>query len=840
MDRRLSPLILATALMAGGQQVSQDSWSERARLFEQRFSAGTGLRAELIPELEDMILELEVVAFEPSDQSRDQLEALFRTCLLYASLPTDQVDDWDRLELLELARDAAEQHGDQEYRAHARWRLASEYRDRGEFHTAEVTLREGLELSKVRGVRPLLLLSLAELTRTRGDLDATDSLLQQAEQSLQSLTPNFLLRRIAECSLHGMRGQWYLDQGLPDIATYAFDQEQAHADELDHPDLLAAAALHRANWWLATQQFATLVDRVPELLAQPELSHSPGLAAQLKVRLGIAQTQLARRDRNPDLETAANSTFNTTLQDPALSVFERLKAKLHLTDLMIRQGRWQEALPALQELEQGLAPASNTVPEAPFEDALYIHALLTKWTLANEGEDALLRDRLAAHEQAFAKFLKEWAQSPRRRGGVGFLHFGVERFFLGELMRLTAAVHGPKLGAELAFEKLLEAQAMGTFAREHGYRLQHWAQIQQDVLLRQEGMLIYLTAPDLTHILSLDQSQIRYLSLPVSSEVEQRRRQFVRDLSTHPSQRSAARQKSLISNGQRLAELLFPDELRAAMTEWQTLSIVGLDSLGYLPFEALPWNHQTTLGAAFPISYLPSVPVGHLLAERNQSPEGNAFQAEIALLAAPDFDPALREYGQQLATIPWQAADSWRLVSPYREPRQLWTGADLTRNQLLNPSLAHTQVLQILTHGIHDFSRERPAGLVFTPQAPNNGVMWCEDVERMDAPPLVVVSACGASRGPLRRGEDGIAHLGGAFLRAGAQTVVISPGKIELESTLDLLEVFHRELRSGQSPAMALQTARRHLQQSEQFSDPFFSLSHVLGLGHRPFFDRED
>ena len=67
--------------------------------------------------------------------------------------------------------------------------------------------------------------------------------------------------------------------------------------------------------------------------------------------------------------------------------------------------------------------------------------------------------------------------------------------------------------------------------------------------------------------------------------------------------------------------------------------------------------------------------------------------------------------------------------------------------------------------------------------------------------------------------------------------MVIAPGKIEFESTLALLEVFHRELRNGQSPAVALQRGRRHLQSSTDFQDPFYSLVHVIGLGHQPLFD---
>ena len=112
------------------------------------------------------------------------------------------------------------------------------------------------------------------------------------------------------------------------------------------------------------------------------------------------------------------------------------------------------------------------------------------------------------------------------------------------------------------------------------------------------------------------------------------------------------------------------------------------------------------------------------------------------------------------------------------------------------------------------------------------------DVQAIDVPELVILSACGAARSPFRRGEDGVDHLGGAFLNAGARAVVLSHQDIEVESTVRMMGVFHTRLRAGDSPARALLEARRSLADDSGFDHPFFhSLIHVTGLGFEPLFD---
>jgi CHAT domain-containing protein len=94
---------------------------------------------------------------------------------------------------------------------------------------------------------------------------------------------------------------------------------------------------------------------------------------------------------------------------------------------------------------------------------------------------------------------------------------------------------------------------------------------------------------------------------------------------------------------------------------------------------------------------------------------------------------------------------------------------------------------------------------------------------------------CGAGRGPLRSGDDGVTNLGGACFKAGAVCVLISPIDLEQTATEKLLDLFHERFAAGETPARAMLAARRALAADPRFADPFYhSMLQVVGIGHRP------
>ncbi|MEM7307452.1 MAG: CHAT domain-containing protein [Planctomycetota bacterium] len=104
------------------------------------------------------------------------------------------------------------------------------------------------------------------------------------------------------------------------------------------------------------------------------------------------------------------------------------------------------------------------------------------------------------------------------------------------------------------------------------------------------------------------------------------------------------------------------------------------------------------------------------------------------------------------------------------------------------------------------------------------------------APPLVLLTACGSGAGPPRPGDDVAGRLAGAFLARGALVVLEALGDVEVEPTVRLSELLLAELRRpGATPADALRRARRALVDEGRFTAPAdHGRLRLVGLGHAP------
>jgi hypothetical protein len=83
--------------------------------------------------------------------------------------------------------------------------------------------------------------------------------------------------------------------------------------------------------------------------------------------------------------------------------------------------------------------------------------------------------------------------------------------------------------------------------------------------------------------------------------------------------------------------------------------------------------------------------------------------------------------------------------------------------------------------------------------------------------------------------------MGGAWLLAGAQAVVLSDQDLQVDPTLALSKsLVAALLEAGESPAAALQQARRKLLEDQGEVALFETRGlHVLGLGHLPLTEKD-
>jgi CHAT domain-containing protein len=119
----------------------------------------------------------------------------------------------------------------------------------------------------------------------------------------------------------------------------------------------------------------------------------------------------------------------------------------------------------------------------------------------------------------------------------------------------------------------------------------------------------------------------------------------------------------------------------------------------------------------------------------------------------------------------------------------------------------------------------------------DTGVLWCDDIDARTTtgcPRVVLLAACSSGQGAYRPGDDGLGHLGGAFLGRGAQAVVLARHDVELAATLRLLEVLNARMAAGDTIQEATRRAREALLEHPRTAHPFhWGAFALVGLGQR-------
>ena len=461
--------------------------------------------------------------------------------------------------------------------------------------------------------------------------------------------------------------------------------------------------------------------------------------------------------------------------------------------------------------------------------------LESKLTVARTDDLGARRARLERLRAEFERFLDQWRSTPLRSDGVGFLRYGMRRLLLSELMRLTMLVDPGAAGVEAALDALHRAQALGSAARRAGYRPGPVNELLDRLVEERRGLLIYMPGPDRGHVFAVDRAQRIHAEMPPFLALNELREAFV-VLATAPPDRFGDTEK-LHCAGDALGSVLLPDTIRARVQTWSAATIVGLELLDYVPFEFLPLEGGRDLGEDLAVAYLPSLPMGALLAE-HPDPLDTPAAVDLFLLASPSVGAAAEELGPKITVIPFEATHRDQLTSAFAPERvRVFTGDEAHRGRLASADAIGARVLQILAHGVPEPELGREAALVLAPtEGDDTGLLEARDVRDAPTAPLVVLTACSAGRRPLRRGEDGLGGLGGAFLSAGARAVLLSPNELELQSQYELLRVFYRRLVRGDSPAESLRIARRHLAGDPRWAHPYYGSVYLAGLGHEPVF----
>lgn len=740
--------------------------------------------------------------------------------------------------------------------------LAELWLEQGQFDPGIDPLREALDKVEPRyeGV-PVLSSLRTQMLTLQGDWDRALEQLQQLEVWLGDDPDHAETRALVP----GKRGSVYLSMGLVDRAAKEFTEEQRRVQELIDqgvalaPQSWAAIAIRRADLRLATDSLTALQEETATFFAeQPDAAALPGVTPALWLRQAVAlghresghadsgepkpavsgEPKPAASGEPKPRRTRAEELLRQVLASEDATTTDRRSARMRLAHLLLNEHRPEAAHELLTQVRAASSNESGVLFSSPLENA-YLTALECRHLRSIRADVADLLIKLTELEDAQRSLLEDWGRTEVRPGGLGLLQWPRPRFVLSELIQSAQVVRGPVAGASAGFGWLLQAQSLGSLARQLEAPKADVETLRKDLLRPGEGFLVYLPAVDGSHVFALDRKDLIHAPIARRDQLEERRVTFVGLVMQSPfgldARGLANRKIDLEQHGGELAEILFPGAIRSKLEQWQQVTIVAHD-LRYVPFEALPFG-GSQLGLHKAVTYLPSLPLGLALIERwrvrQHRPEPDI---DCVLMGATDIHQQVQQQYGPLPVLPWSQKTEERLLGRLRESRcRVLTGSDAHWPGLLATLKENASILHLLTHGVQSSDHELPAGLVLSPFGDDVGLVFAERIREIQAPPLTLLSACGTGRGPARLGDPGASDLSGVFFRSGSEVVVLPYAPLALDASIALAEAFHRGVTAGLDPAEALRKGRLAVTRNPAWTDPFYhSLLHVHGLGHYP------
>ena len=350
------------------------------------------------------------------------------------------------------------------------------------------------------------------------------------------------------------------------------------------------------------------------------------------------------------------------------------------------------------------------------------------------------------------------------------------------------------------------------------------AALQQD-LEASEAMVEYvLDAPESFALVITNTSVHRYI-LSSKEEIEKESKQY----------------RLLLRDGRsdtRLAQTLF-FKLLGSMPEFkekERLIIVPDGNLHLLPFSALVDSGQYLL-ATHSVSTVPSGTVLHILRKRarqqaslrslpyvgvaawTEAPQTNKlFLSVLHVVRTLEIGRSMDGLSRsELTALPASQQEVETIGRDLPKPSKVLLGKDATETHFKSLPLGQYNVLHLALHGYADLEYPDRSALVFapsdSPNPPDDGLLQVREIRglRLHAG-LVTLSACNTGVGPI--GEAGIANLSGAFIEAGAQSVVSTLWKVADHATNHLMTEFYARLSHNEEKGEALKDAKLVLYRS--------------------------
>ena len=318
-------------------------------------------------------------------------------------------------------------------------------------------------------------------------------------------------------------------------------------------------------------------------------------------------------------------------------------------------------------------------------------------------------------------------------------------------------------------------------------------------------LLEYFTVKDQLVLFLVTSETVKAVWLPASMQKGQNLLQLFRLNLKAVARADANRLTLLEKNAQgilhKLYELLL-EPVAADIASFEKLIIVPHGSLHYLPFHAL-YDGESYLVQTHELSYLP----GSSMITYGRPTNGNKSKHSLFAIG-----------NSYEGKLPHAVAEAANVAQRWQGEVAVETAAKL---KVAKQAAEKATVLHLATHG--DF---RPDNPLFSGLALADGWLTTLDIFnlRLNAS-LVTLSACQTGRSVIGGGDE-LLGLMRAFLSAGAASLLSTLWAVEDRSTAVLMELFYKQLFSGNGKGCSLRSAQRQFLENGRFaatySHPYF------------------
>ncbi|MDP3003127.1 MAG: CHAT domain-containing protein, partial [Bacteroidales bacterium] len=370
-----------------------------------------------------------------------------------------------------------------------------------------------------------------------------------------------------------------------------------------------------------------------------------------------------------------------------------------------------------------------------------------------------------------------------------------------------------------------------------------------EIIGRNVNYINYVISDTILYILVANRKHRQLLAVTVDSSFYGNIRQFRNLLSIpSPSDNAKIAFRKYQSIGYELYKTLIYPVVPYLISDQLIISPDNI--LSYLPFEAIPtapdsgerilYRELAYLMNDFDISYTYSAT---FMAEsvRKEYSIGNKVIAFAPNYPEPiDVQSVLMNRQAETGILP---------DLPYARQEAEYvsdiTGGKLFLNDEARESVYKAEsgkydIIHLAMHTILNDKDPMNSTLIFSPEIDTIDDRYLKTYEVYGIPlkaKMVVLSSCNTGTGFLYSGE-GILSLARGFIYSGSQSVVMSMWEIEDRSGTEIVKMFYKNLKKGNSKSVALRKARiAYLKKSDQLrSHPYFWSTLVIYGNNTPLY----